>query len=220
MRQFNTPPGWPDPPNARWRPPKRWGPAESWPPAPAGWRFWIDEDGRPVRGPIGRYGGPSIVKLGSVTAVVLALIGLVLFNPFAGGGDSTTTSVPAIATETPSAEGTTTAPETPTTAGPATVPTSKPTDTPTNGPTPTPTATPTPQETESPTSEPSTPKPSSPMPTEPASAPTTTTSTAVVFKNCAEARAAGKAPLHRGDPGYSAELDNNGDGTACERGNS
>jgi hypothetical protein len=58
--------------------------------------------------------------------------------------------------------------------------------------------------------------------TAPQPTPTTApiTSTAVVYKNCAEVRAAGKAPLHRGDPGYSTELDRNGDGVACERGNS
>jgi hypothetical protein len=42
----------------------------------------------------------------------------------------------------------------------------------------------------------------------------------VVYKDCAEVRAAGKAPLHRGDPGYSAALDHNGDGVACENGSS
>jgi hypothetical protein len=42
----------------------------------------------------------------------------------------------------------------------------------------------------------------------------------VVYNNCAEVRAAGKAPLHRGDPGYTPELDKNGDGIACERGSS
>ncbi|GIF46658.1 excalibur calcium-binding domain-containing protein [Asanoa ferruginea] len=36
------------------------------------------------------------------------------------------------------------------------------------------------------------------------------------YKNCAEARAAGAAPLHRGDPGYRAGLDRDDDGTACE----
>ena len=216
MRQFNTPPGWPDPPNARWRPPKSWGPAESWPPAPDGWRFWVDEDGRPVRGPIGRYGGPSIVKLGAAAAVVLALIGLVLFNPFTGGDDSATTAAPAT-TETMPAEGAPTAPETeaPTPAGATTAPTSTPTQEPTGEPTQTPSETPTGSQ----TAQPSTPKSTTPRPTDPTSAPTTT-STAVVYQNCAEVRAAGKAPLHRGDPGYSAELDNNGDGTACERGNS
>jgi hypothetical protein len=38
------------------------------------------------------------------------------------------------------------------------------------------------------------------------------------YKNCAEARAAGAAPLHRGDPGYRAGLDRDDDGTACESG--
>lgn len=36
------------------------------------------------------------------------------------------------------------------------------------------------------------------------------------FANCAAARAAGAAPVHRGDPGYSAKLDRDGDGIACE----
>lgn len=36
------------------------------------------------------------------------------------------------------------------------------------------------------------------------------------YANCAAARAAGKTPLHKGDPGYSARLDGDRDGTACE----
>lgn len=36
------------------------------------------------------------------------------------------------------------------------------------------------------------------------------------FGNCDEARAAGEAPVHRGDPGYSSSLDGDGDGVACE----
>ncbi len=39
---------------------------------------------------------------------------------------------------------------------------------------------------------------------------------AVYYANCAAARAAGAAPLHRGDPGYRTGLDRDGDGTACE----
>jgi hypothetical protein len=39
----------------------------------------------------------------------------------------------------------------------------------------------------------------------------------VYYKNCTEARNAGAAPLHRGEPGYRAALDRDGDGTACER---
>jgi hypothetical protein len=40
--------------------------------------------------------------------------------------------------------------------------------------------------------------------------------TSVYYANCAAVRAAGKAPLHRGDPGYAAHLDRDGDGVACE----
>ena len=38
----------------------------------------------------------------------------------------------------------------------------------------------------------------------------------VSYANCAEARAAGVAPLHRGDPGYRPGLDRDDDGIACE----
>ena len=36
------------------------------------------------------------------------------------------------------------------------------------------------------------------------------------FANCDAARAAGAAPVHAGDPGYSRRLDRDGDGTGCE----
>ena len=39
---------------------------------------------------------------------------------------------------------------------------------------------------------------------------------AVYYANCTAARAAGVAPLHRGDPGYRSGLDRDGDGNACE----
>ncbi|UGT41534.1 excalibur calcium-binding domain-containing protein [Nocardia yamanashiensis] len=35
------------------------------------------------------------------------------------------------------------------------------------------------------------------------------------YKNCDEARAAGHAPLFRGEPGYGPHLDPDGDGFAC-----
>jgi hypothetical protein len=41
-------------------------------------------------------------------------------------------------------------------------------------------------------------------------------STTVYYANCTAVRAAGKAPLHRGDPGYRSALDRDGDGIACE----
>lgn len=38
----------------------------------------------------------------------------------------------------------------------------------------------------------------------------------VSYANCAAVRAAGKAPLHASDPGYSPTLDRDHDGTACD----
>ena len=36
------------------------------------------------------------------------------------------------------------------------------------------------------------------------------------FRNCAAARAAGAAPVYRGDPGFGDHLDRDGDGVGCE----
>lgn len=38
----------------------------------------------------------------------------------------------------------------------------------------------------------------------------------VYYANCAAVRAAGAAPLRRGDPGYRSGLDRDDDGVACE----
>lgn len=38
----------------------------------------------------------------------------------------------------------------------------------------------------------------------------------VYYPNCAAARAAGAAPVRRGQPGYGAHLDRDGDGVGCE----
>ena len=40
--------------------------------------------------------------------------------------------------------------------------------------------------------------------------------TAAYFRNCSAARAAGQAPLYRGEPGYRSALDRDNDGVACE----
>lgn len=36
------------------------------------------------------------------------------------------------------------------------------------------------------------------------------------YRNCSEARAAGAAPVKRGDPGYGSHLDRDNDGVGCE----
>lgn len=38
----------------------------------------------------------------------------------------------------------------------------------------------------------------------------------VYYRNCDAARAAGAAPIHRGEPGYRPPLDRDDDGIACE----
>lgn len=49
----------------------------------------------------------------------------------------------------------------------------------------------------------------------PAPVPSTSGNGDVYYANCAAVRAAGKAPLHRTDPGFRAALDANHDGVAC-----
>jgi len=38
----------------------------------------------------------------------------------------------------------------------------------------------------------------------------------VYYENCTAARAAGAAPIYRGEPGYRSALDRDNDGIACE----
>lgn len=45
--RYQSPPGWPAPPSG-WVPPQGWTPDPRWGPAPDGWRFWVDDDGRPA----------------------------------------------------------------------------------------------------------------------------------------------------------------------------
>lgn len=47
-------------------------------------------------------------------------------------------------------------------------------------------------------------------------APTVQLRGGVYFANCDAARAAGAAPIHRGQPGYRPALDRDNDGVACE----
>ena len=55
-----------------------------------------------------------------------------------------------------------------------------------------------------------------PSPVEPAPAIEQPAQPSVYYKNCTAVRAAGKAPLYAGSPGYRTDLDRNGDGVACE----
>lgn len=48
------------------------------------------------------------------------------------------------------------------------------------------------------------------------SQPKASKSSDVFYANCAAARAAGAAPVYRGEPGYGKHLDRDGDGIGCE----
>ncbi|WP_240793599.1 MULTISPECIES: excalibur calcium-binding domain-containing protein [unclassified Arthrobacter] len=51
----------------------------------------------------------------------------------------------------------------------------------------------------------------------PAPAPAAPAPSSVYYANCAAAKAAGAAPLYRGQPGYRTGMDGDNDGVACER---
>ncbi|HET8878850.1 MAG TPA: DUF1524 domain-containing protein [Arthrobacter sp.] len=55
-----------------------------------------------------------------------------------------------------------------------------------------------------------------PQPAPPAVVPAAPAPAAVYYANCTAVRAAGAAPIRRGQPGYSSKLDRDGDGIACE----
>lgn len=99
-----------------------------------------------------------------------------------------------------------------------TVPTRSPTsEPPSESATPSPTPSLTPSATPSPT--PTTPAPVTPRATTPAPRPPRTTAPAggsTYYANCAAVRAAKKAPLYRGQPGFRPGLDRDNDGIACE----
>jgi hypothetical protein len=72
------------------------------------------------------------------------------------------------------------------------------------------------------TSTKTTPKPVPPKPAPPVAAqppkpvPPKPAPAQAYYKNCAAARAAGAAPVRRGQPGYGSHLDRDGDGVGCE----
>ena len=80
---------------------------------------------------------------------------------------------------------------------------------------PTPSPTPT---TKSPSPTPTTTSPTpTPTPEATSEAPAPAPEPEVFYKNCAAARAAGAAPIYRGQPGYRSKLDADGDGIACDK---
>lgn len=210
MHRFNRPPGWPVPPEPDWQPPRGWLPDPNWPQPPKGWRFWVNERGGRALGPAGVYGSTSrggIVAGASVGGVALiALLALVTPNSSAASSDSPTAgaTVTATATATTTATATATVTETVSPAA-STITVTPPPRVVTMRPAPVPRVTVTKRIPFAETS-----RTSAPVPTSEA------TETGAYYASCSEARAAGVAPLYRGDPGYRSGLDRDDDGVACE----
>jgi hypothetical protein len=151
VKRFVVPPTWPSPPRRSWVPPKTWRPDPSWPAAPEDWSFWVDGKGNAVRGPIGRYAGPSSrVAYAAIAAAVVflgvnvwALSAIGLFGgknddpaavQFADDRSPSPAATPTTTPDVPGTTATTTPPRVPTTkptGGTTTRPTDKPTDRPT-----------------------------------------------------------------------------------------
>lgn len=135
MKRFVVPPNWPSPPRRSWAPPKTWRPDPSWPPAPEGWRFWVDGKGNPVRGPIGRYGGPSrrVVYAGGAALVLFLGVNLWAVSAiglFGGNSDDAAVKVFGSQSLSPTASPSATPPATPAVPRPTVTPPRVPTTTP------------------------------------------------------------------------------------------
>lgn len=186
--RFNVPPGWPSPPPG-WVPDEAWQPDSSWPPAPAGWRFWLDDRGLPTAGPRGAFGAPPMTtaRLWRTGGGALGILGVGIGL---GAATSPRGPVEPAATLTVTAPAVTVAGPTHTTAGPTVT---------VAGPTVTATVTA------------ATGGAGVPQPLSGASG-----LSAPYYANCSQAKAAGAAPLRRGEPGYREDLDRDHDGIACE----
>lgn len=114
---------------------------------------------------------------------------------------------------TPSASSSSTSASASVSATPSSSPTPSASATPSESPSPTVTPSPVPT-TEAPAQAPAAEAPAQQAPAQPVQQAPAQSS--VYYESCADARAAGAAPLHRGEPGYRAALDKDGDGVACE----
>jgi hypothetical protein len=183
--------------------------------------------GGPVRaaagGVVWRYrAAPLWVRVAAdVSAAVLALgliVGASLALRASGRTEGATATDLTTTTEPDEPSTSVDAATTPSLGAPASTGTTATTEPPTTEPPPTATTAPpttAPPATRAPATTPPTTRPPAPTTTRP-SPPTTDRSPQ--YDNCLEAWLAGALPLRRGDPGYSGNLDDDGDGIACERG--
>ncbi|RPE33438.1 excalibur calcium-binding domain-containing protein [Kitasatospora cineracea] len=136
------------------------------------------------------------VLLTALCVLWTVLLPVLIIAPLAGKN----TPAPGESTPAPTSDGSSST----SSASPSSSPT--PTPSPTPSADPTPTVVVSPPAVVTPTTETATPEPT-----------TSDTLTEPYYRNCAAAKAAGAAPLHRGEPGYRLELDRDGDGVACEK---
>jgi cytoskeletal protein RodZ len=190
----------------------------------------VTNEPRPWQQPTAPYQQPparknnntvALVAFGAIALSLLVCGGVFVGQIFTGSPDpKPTTAAPRNLAALPTTEAVEAPAETvPTAEVPAeTVPTAEVPATPTATPSRTPTTKPAPTRTTSkPTVKPTTKKPK-PRPTtkKPKPRKTTKAPTSVYYKNCSAVRAAGAAPIHRGEPGYGRHLDRDGDGIGCE----
>jgi cell division protein FtsB len=241
--RFNPPPGWPTAPE-EWRPDTGWTPDPRWPSAPEGWTFWVDETvALPVSAPTTGPRRGRRAALLTAAGVALFVVGLLIGQGNAGRTLDEARTLVAQATDErdavddermqletertaledqlAAAEATQTALDERATA----LQTSEADVTTREGAVATLEAdlaarlsdvegreTAVAQAEASNAAASRSQNQSSP----PAGIADTGTSTSTYYQNCDAVRAAGAAPLHRGDPGYAPKLDRDGDGIACE----
>lgn len=220
---FNPPPGWTGMPSKEWRPATKWTPDPTWPTPPEGWPFWVDQTGRPVATPNGLYPAKPMSTGEKVTGCgCLVVIAFLLFSACGAvvtviAGDEPPAQVTPTVTVTPTTTvtPTETAPV-PTETGPTETVTVTPTTTVEPPPEPTPTPTPTPTSSPQPAPAPAPdPDPNSNSNSDSGSG-SGSGSGSAFYANCDAVRAAGAAPIYRGQPGYSGKLDRDNDGVGCE----
>ncbi|MCY1143794.1 excalibur calcium-binding domain-containing protein [Actinoplanes sp. Pm04-4] len=155
----------------------------------------------------------ALVAFGAIALSLLVCGGVFVGQIFTGSPDpKPTTAAPRNLAALPTTEAVEAPAETVPTAEVLATPTATPSRTPTSKPAPTRTTS---KPTVKPTTKTKKPKPR-PTTKKPKPRKTTKAPTSVYYKNCSAVRAAGAAPIHRGDPGYGRHLDRDGDGIGCE----
>ena len=240
---YNPPPTWPAPPSG-WTPWPGWMPPADWAPAPLGWTFWVRERSWPARHPVWTSAAAVFALLILIGAVAgdppqqapRLADAAASVTPDAVPGPASPSPTPSETASRPPSETPSATPTTPTTpAAPATKPSR-----PVVAPVPVVpvyrncaavrAAGKAPLHRGQPGYRPGldgdadgiacevdpAPPARTPAPPAPKTTPPPAPPADVYYANCTAAKAAGAAPLYRGQPGYRSALDRDHDGVACE----